>query len=201
MGYQGFECAFVSLLRPAAGVRSPPDAGRRRIRFAALARASLASRRRPIERLSILSPWRQAFPRISKEIPSFSKFFQGFPNFFLGRFEGNQGVVGQSSRNRVFSNFCVASAATSGPAIRRRTRPRFNIARIPIIGKKMSAAISRRGVGARAASHAPTRKPTAALPAPCNFGRERRRGAGRLRSRKSGVGCGPRNSAIRILSP
>ncbi len=78
--------------------------------FRLAAQASLASRRRPIKGLNSLSPWSQAFPRISKffqgnskEIPSFSKLFQRFPNFFLGRFEGNQGVVGQSSRNRVFS--------------------------------------------------------------------------------------------------
>jgi hypothetical protein len=127
--HHGFECAFVFLLRPAAaGARSLPDAGRRRIRFAALgtwsgaargggddgrtdrgrrhfrarspvfkglrddfppprraARASLASRRRPIEGLSVLSPRRQAFPSISKffqgnskEIPNFSKDFQTF---------------------------------------------------------------------------------------------------------------------------
>ena len=171
------------------------------------ARASLASRRRPIKGLSSLSPRRQAFPSFSKDFQTFprkfqgnSKLFQGFPNFFLGRFEGNQGVVGQSSRNRVFSNFCVVSAATSGSAIPCRTRLRFNLARIPIIGKKMSAAISRRGVGARAASHAPTRKPTAATAARRNFGRERRRGAGRPRSRKSGADCGSRNWAIRILS-
>ncbi len=133
------------------------------------ARASLASRRRPVRGLSILSPRRQAFPRISKlfqgnskEIPSFSTLFQGFPNFFLGRFEGNQGVIGQSTRNRVFSNFCVVSAATTGPAIGCRTRSRFNIARIRIIGKKLSAAISRRGLGASASSRAPTRKLTAA---------------------------------------
>ena len=76
------------------------------------ASASLASRRRPVRGLSILSPRRQAFSRISKlfqgnskEIPSFSKLFQGFANFFLGRFEGNQGVIGRSTRNRVFSNF------------------------------------------------------------------------------------------------
>ena len=117
----------------------------------------------------MLSPRHQAFSRISKlfqgnskEIPWISKLFQGFPNFFLGRFEENQGVVGHSARNRLFSNFCLVSAATSGPAVRRRTGSRFTLARIPIFGKKLSRRFSARGVGARAASHAPTRKPTAA---------------------------------------
>ena len=134
----------------------------------------------------MLSPRHQAFSRISKlfqgnskEIPWISKLFQGFPNFFLGRFEENQGVVGHSVRNRLFSNFCLVSAATSGPAVRRRTGSRFTLARIPIFGKKLSRRFSARGVGARAASHAPTRKPTAATPAPCGFGGERRRRAGR----------------------
>jgi hypothetical protein len=39
--------------------------------------------------------------------------------------------------------------------------------------KAIVAAISRMGLGASAASHAPTRMPTAATPAPRNFGRER----------------------------
>ena len=74
--------------------------------------ARVSARRRTPARQGVAcpSPRPQAFPRISKlfqgnskEIPSFSKLFQGFPNFFLGRFEGNQGVVGRSSRNRVFS--------------------------------------------------------------------------------------------------
>jgi hypothetical protein len=63
----------------------------------------------------------------------------------------------------------------------------------------LSRQFSGSGLGASAAPHAPTRKPTAATPAPCNFGGERRRGAGRLRSRKSGADCGSRNWAIRIL--
>jgi hypothetical protein len=124
------------------------------------------------------SPRPQAFPRFSKAFQIFprkfqgnSKLFQGFPNFFLGRFEGNQGVVGQSSRNRVFSPSCVVSAVTSGPAIRRRTRPRFTIARIPIIGKKLSQQFSGGGLGASAAAHAPTRKPTATTPAPAQLRR------------------------------
>jgi hypothetical protein len=44
----------------------------------------------------------------------------------------------------------------------------------------LSATIFRSGPGASAASHAPTRKPTAATPAPCNFGGERRRPHGSL---------------------
>ncbi|MGO9768262.1 MAG: hypothetical protein ACLPSW_01660, partial [Roseiarcus sp.] len=93
------------------------------VSFRVAASALLARRRRPHEGLSVASPQRQAFSRVSKlvqgnskEIPSFSKLFQGFANFFLGRFEGNQGVIGQSSRNRVSPYFCVVSAATSGPA-------------------------------------------------------------------------------------
>jgi hypothetical protein len=53
----------------------------------------------------------------------------------------------------------------------------------------LSRQFSGSGLGASAAPHAPTRKPTAAPPAPCGFGRERRRGAGRFRSRKSGADC------------
>ena len=140
------------------------------------ARASLTGRRRPIGGLSVLSPRRQAFSSFSKDFQTFprkfqgnSKLFQGFPNFFLGRFEGNQGVVGRSSRNRVFSNYRVVSAATSGPAIRRRTRPQFKIARTSIIEKKLSRQFSAIGHGASAASHAPTRKPTGATPAPAQL--------------------------------
>ena len=94
------------------------------------ASASLANRRRPVRGLSILSPRRQAFPRISKlfqgnskEIPWISKLFQGFPNFFLGRFEENQGVIGRSTRNRLFANFRLVSAATGGsPCAAERAR-------------------------------------------------------------------------------
>jgi hypothetical protein len=43
----------------------------------------------------------------------------------------------------------------------------------------LSRQFSGSGLGASAAAHARTRKPTAATPAPCNFGRERRRRAGR----------------------
>ena len=157
---------FRRLVARRAGLRSPADAGLLGVEYRVAVTPSL-------------SALFQGFPNFSKEIPrkfqGNSKLFQGFPNFFLGRFEGNQGVVGRSSRNPVFSNFCVVSAATGGPAIRRRTRSRFNIARSPIIGKKLSAAISLGGLGASAAADAPTRKPTAATPAPCNFDRERRR--------------------------
>jgi hypothetical protein len=140
--------------------------------------------------LTILSPLRQAFSRISKffqgnskEIPGFSKPFQGFANFFLGRFEGNQGVAGQSSRNRVFSNFRVASAATSGPtyaAERARDSPsrEFRLSERNCRDRNCRRRFSGSGVGASAASHASTRKPTAATPAPCGFGGERRRGVG-----------------------
>jgi hypothetical protein len=41
----------------------------------------------------------QTFPRISKLFPS---FFQGFPNFFLGGFEGNQWLVSERTRIRFF---------------------------------------------------------------------------------------------------
>jgi hypothetical protein len=72
--------------------------------------------------LRILSPRPQAFSRIStlfqgnsKEIPSFSKLFQGFPNFFLGRSEGNQGVIGRSNRDRVVSNVLRGPGRDSRP--------------------------------------------------------------------------------------
>jgi len=129
-----FSRVCVTIFRRLAArraLRSPADAGLLGVEYRVAVTPSL-------------SALFQGFPNFSKEIPrkfqGNSKLFQGFPNFFLGRFEGNQGVVGRSSRNPVFSNFCVVSAATGGPAIRRRTRSRFNIARSPIIGKKLSAA-------------------------------------------------------------
>ena len=128
-------------------------------------RASLAGRRRSIEGLSALSPQRQAFPRISKlfqrnskEIPSFSKLFQGFPNFFPWPFRGKPRGCRSVEPESRFLEFWVASAATGGPAKCRRTRPRFKIARTAIIAKTLSAAISLGGLGAGAASLAPARQ-------------------------------------------
>ena len=116
------------------------------------------------------SPQRQAFPRISK--------------LFLGRFEENQGVVGQSPRKRVVSSFFASSRPRRGPGIGCRTRPQLKITRIQMIEKELSPAISGKGLRASAMAHAPTRKPTAATAAARNFD------GGRLRSRKSGVDCG-----------
>jgi hypothetical protein len=59
-----------------------------------------------------------SFPNFSKEIPSFSKLCQRFPNFFLGRFEWNQWVIGRSTRKRAFSKFLRRlGRGTSGPAV------------------------------------------------------------------------------------
>jgi hypothetical protein len=114
----------------------------------------------------------QAFPRKFQAFPNFSKDFQ---TFFLGRFEENQGVIARSGRNRVFSKFLRRLGRDERPrAAPCRTGSRFTIARIPIIGKKLSAAISARGLRPSAASPAPTRKPTAAAPAPRSFGGRRR---------------------------
>ncbi len=129
----------------------------------------------------------QGFPNFSKEIPrkfqGICKLFQTFPRIsklfpwpFRGKSRGYRSVEPETR----LLQFLRRLGRDERPDLRRRTRSRFNIARIPIIGKKLSAAISRRGLGARAASHAPTRKPTAATPAPCNFDRVRRRPHGSL---------------------
>ena len=141
--------------------------------------------RPPIKGLSIPSPQPRAFPRISTLFQRNSKLFQGnsklfqtFPRisklFSLVVLRKIKGLSPGQAGIAFSPNFCVVSAAMSGPAALCRTRSRFTIARIPIIGKKLSAAISARGLRASAASHAPTRKLTAAVPAPCNFGGGRR---------------------------
>ena len=179
---------------------------RRSCRAGSPSTAAVASGRPPIEGLSIPSPQPRAFPRISTLFQGNSKLFQGNSKLF----QGNSKLFQTFPRiSKLFSlavlrkikglspgqagiafspNFCAVSAAMSGPAAPCRTRSRFNIARIPIIGKKLSAAISARGLRASAASHAPTRKPTAAAPAPCNFGGGRRRSSWRPRfSEISGI--------------
>jgi len=122
----------------------------------------------------------QAFPRISKyfqgnskeiprkfqgnskEIPNFSKYFQTFSLAVSSEFKG---LLNRRAGIAFSPTYFVVPAATSGPAIACRTRARFKIARTPIAGKKLSAAICPRSLAASAASHAPTRKPTAATPA------------------------------------
>ena len=111
--------------------------------------------------MSIPSPQPRAFPRISKLFQGNSKLFQGNSKLFqtfprISKFFSL--VVSRKIKDLslgqpgiAFSpNFRVVSAATSGPAAPCRTRSRFKVARIPIIGKKLSAAISARGLGASA---------------------------------------------------
>ena len=128
-------------------------------------------------------------PSFSKDFQGNSKLFQIFPRIsklfpwpFRGKSRGCRSVEPESR----LLQFLRRLGRGERPDVRRRTRSRFNIAGIRIIGKKLSAAISGRGLGASAASHAPTRKPTAATPAPCNFGGSVCDGEGRGGSGREG---------------
>ena len=114
----------------------------------------------------------QAFPRISKlfqgnskEIPNFSKYFQIFS---LAVSRESKGLSVRRA-GIAFSPFFAWSRPRRAARRYAAERPRFNIARIPIIGKKSSRQFSGSGLGASAAAHAPKRKPTAATPTPCGF--------------------------------
>jgi hypothetical protein len=145
---------------------------------------AVGSPRNGYKGLSILSPRRQAFPRISK------LFSLAVSRKIKGLSVTRAGIAFSPILRRLGRDERPGDTPPNALAIQFRA----------IIGKKLSAAIFRRGLEASAAAHAPTRKPTAATAARRNFGRERRRGAGRPRSRKSGADCGSRNWAIRILS-
>ncbi len=84
----------------------------------------------------------QGFPNFSKlfqGFPNFSKLFQGFPNFFPWSFRGkSRGYRPVRPESRFLQFFARPRPRDRRPAIPCRTHSRFNIARILIIGKKLS---------------------------------------------------------------
>jgi len=141
------------------------------------------------------TPARQGTERPIAATPSFSQDFQTFPRKFQGNsldfqtfpriskffpwpFRGKSRGCRSLEPETRFLPFSRRLGRDERPGAAPPNPPaRFTIARIPIIGKKLSRQFSGRGLRASAA-YAPTRKPTAATPAPCGFGGERRRGRG-----------------------